>query len=321
MTDAGRVITVRTIYEQLAAVLALHWPQPYLGADTILEGDEDRPQIPTVGLLNFIHPPRVQIIGAAEADYLTTASADQRSHIFERIATGDTVLAVMADGVQPDRAMRTALDSAGIAVFETGEPTHRVSYHLRHYLGRALAQRITVHGVFLEILSLGVLLTGDPAIGKSELALELIARGHRLVADDAPEFALLGPGDLNGGCPPVLQDFLEVRGLGVLNIREMFGEAGIKRRKQLGLIIRLVRPEDPGPPEIDRLSGSRQHRSILDTALPEVTLPIAPGRNLAVLVEAACRDQLLRLQGYSSDADLVNRQQARLQNPTSEADQ
>lgn len=315
------MITVRTIYDQLAAPLALHWPEPYLGAGTKLEGDEDWSQIPTVGLLNFIHPPRVQIIGAAEADYLAAASDDHRGYIFDRISAGATILAVLADGVNLDVAMRTALYSAGIAVFETHEPGHRVSYHLRHYLGRTLAQRITVHGVFLEILSLGVLLTGDPAIGKSELALELVTRGHRLVADDAPEFALLGPGDLNGGCPPLLQDFLEVRGLGVLNIREMFGEAGIKRRKQLGLLIRLARPEDPALPETNRLSGSRQHRMILDTELPEITLPIAPGRNLAVLVEAACRDQLLRLQGYSSDADLANRQQTRLEQAAIEGNQ
>lgn len=318
MADLSEAVTVRTVFEQLAVPLALRWPEPRIGADTPLEDDDAGAHAPTVGLLNFIHPPRVQIIGAAEADYLSAASDAQRSHIFDRIATGDTTLAVLTDGLDPDPELRRRLDDAGVAVFQTGEPAHRVSYHLRHYLGRALAQRMTLHGVFLEILSLGVLLTGRPAVGKSELALELITRGHRLVADDVPEFALLGPDDLNGGCPPVLQDFLEVRGLGVLNIREMFGEAAIKRRKQLGLTIRLVRPDDPDLPETDRLSGSRRVRRILDVELPEITLPVAAGNNLAVLVEAACRDHLLRLQGYCSDTDFAGRQQARLDSAAAE---
>lgn len=318
MASSHETVTVRTVYEQLADPLALHWPEPRLGAETTLAGDESAEHIPTAGFLNFIHPPRVQIVGTAEAEYLAGASTEQRHHIFERIGTGETVLVVIADGLDPDQELRQRLDDAGVAVFETTEPGHRVSYYLRHYLGGVLAQRTTVHGVFLEILSLGVLLTGHPAVGKSELALELITRGHRLVADDAPEFALLGPDDLNGGCPSVLQDFLEVRGLGVLNIREMFGEAAIKRRKQLGLIIRLVRPDDPDLPETDRLSGTRRLRRILDVELPEITLPVAPGHNLAVLVEAACRDHLLRLQGYCSDADFTGRQQSHLDDTIAE---
>lgn len=173
-----------------------------------------------------------------------------------------------------------------------------------------MARQVVVHGVFVEILSLGVLLTGRPGVGKSELALELIARGHRLVADDATELALLGPDDLCGGCPPLLQDFLEVRGLGVLDIRAMFGEAAIKRRKRLGLIIHLLRPDDPALPEPNRLSGNRGTREILDVPVPEITLPVAPGHHLAVLVETACRDQLLRMQGYCSDQILAARQAA-----------
>lgn len=315
MADTDQTITVRAIYQQLATPLALHWPEPCLGATNCLQGQEGTTDTPAVGLLNFIRPPRVQIIGTPEANYLRAASADQKAHIVQRITRGGTLLVVLADGISADPTMRKACDGAEIAVFETGEPAPRVSYHLRHHIGRALAPRTTIHGVFLEVLNLGVLLTGDPAIGKSELALELITRGHRLIADDAPEFALLGPGDVNGGCPPVLQDFLEVRGLGVLNIREMFGEAGIKRRKQLGLIIHLIRPGNAARSQPDRLSGNRRLKSILDTDLPEITLPIAPGHTLAVLVEAACRDQLLRLQGYAGDVDLANRQQAYVNRP------
>lgn len=165
-----------------------------------------------------------------------------------------------------------------------------------------------IHGVFMEIFGVGVLLTGAPAVGKSELALELISRGHRLVADDAPEFTSLGPDGIDGGCPAVLQDFLEVRGLGILDVRAMFGEAAIKRHKRLGLIVHLVRPDDPELPAPDRLGGSRRTRAILDAHIPEITLPIAVGHNLAVLVEAACRDHLLRREGYAGDEAFARRQ-------------
>lgn len=169
-----------------------------------------------------------------------------------------------------------------------------------------------IHGVFMEIFGVGVLLTGEPAVGKSELALELISRGHRLVADDAPEFTRLDPGELEGRCPPMLRDFLEVRGLGILDIRAMFGEAAIKGDKRLELILHLVRPDDPGLPAPDRLGGSRRTREILDLPIPEITLPVAAGHNLAVLVETACRDHLLRMKGYAADEVFSQRQAAAL---------
>lgn len=309
----SHAVTVRTVVDALAPALALRWHGAPTGGDNRLDQPAGGETVPKVGYLNFIHPPRVQIIGAAEADYLRQASPALRDHIIDRVRSGDTAMIVIADGMVLEEPHALALQSAGIALLATDIPAHKVSYRMRHYLSQALARRITVHGVFLEILSIGLLLTGRPAVGKSELALELITRGHRLVADDAPEFALLGPDDLNGGCPPVLQDFLEVRGLGVLNIRAMFGEAAIKRRKQLGLIINLLRPDDPDLPVTDRLSGSRRERDILEVGIPEITLPVAPGHNLAVLVEAACRDHLLRQQGHRSDEIFAARQAAHMQ--------
>lgn len=160
----------------------------------------------------------------------------------------------------------------------------------------------------MEILGVGVLLTGAPAVGKSELALELISRGHRLVADDAPEFYPFGADAVSGACPAVLQDFLEVRGLGILDIRAMFGEAAVGPGRKLDLIVHLVRPGDPDLPTPDRIGGSRRHRDILDARIPEITLPVAAGHNLAVLVETACRDYLLRMQGYAADEAFAERQ-------------
>ncbi|MES1942837.1 HPr kinase [Salinisphaera sp. PC39] len=306
-------ISVARIHAQVGEALQWRWRREPAGGDRPLRtGAMGRGHVPMVGYFNFIHPPRVQVVGAPEADYLAGADPAERRRILARVAAADTAMMVLADDCRLEDAWLDPLHDAGIAVFDTAVSAHRVAYRLRHFLGRALARQVTIHGVFMEILSLGVLLTGEPAVGKSELALELISRGHRLVADDAPEFALLGPDDLNGGCPPLLQDFLEVRGLGILNIRAMFGEAAIKRRKQLGLIVNLVRPTDPALPVPDRLGGSRRTRDILEVRTPEITLPVAAGHNLAVLVEAACRDHLLRMQGYAGDEAFAERQAAAL---------
>lgn len=305
----ARRVSVESVFDQLATSLGLRWPSPGRGGQATLGSVRlSGRRVPMVGYLNFIHPPQVQVIGEPETAYLDSIGEQQLTHTLDRLTAGATRLVVIADGRSLAAPARAALDTAGIAVFETAASAHRVAYRLRHYLGEALARQITLHGVFLEVLSIGLLLTGEPGVGKSELALELVNRGHRLVADDAPEFALLGPDDLNGGCPPVLQDFLEVRGLGILNIRAMFGEAAIKRRKQLGLIIRLVRPESGAAATPDRLTGTRTLRNLLDVEIPEITLPIAVGHNLAVLVEAACRDHLLRMQGKRSDEAFAERQ-------------
>lgn len=307
--DASRRIAIDVLYERLAGSLELHWPEPAIGASGTLGATEHGGwRVPTVGYLNFIHPPQVQIVGKPESAYLNGITEALAGHLYQRATGGATQLVVVADNQCLPNDLHEALRTAGIAVFTTPASAHRVAYHLRHYLGETLAPQITLHGVFLEVLSIGLLLVGDPGVGKSELALELVNRGHRLVADDAPEFLLLGPDDLNGGCPPLLQDFLEVRGLGILNIRAMFGEAAIKRRKQLGLIIRLVRGGAEAGPAPDRLTGARTARRLLDTSIPEITLPVAVGHNLSVLVEAAARDHLLRMQGQHSDEQFAARQ-------------
>ena len=164
-----------------------------------------------------------------------------------------------------------------------------------------------VHGDLLEVLGLGVLITGASGTGKSELALELISRGHRLIADDAPELCRIAGDIIEGRCPPHLQGFLEVRGLGILNIRRLFGDSAITLNKPVQLIIHLVRAGEAGGADEFRLQGTRGYRRILDVPIPEISLPIAPGRNLAVLVECAVRDYLQRLQGYLADQDLAER--------------
>lgn len=312
--SAGSTLTIADIEQSLGATLDLKWYAHQAGANRSLDSSDDDDQpVPLVGYLNLIRPPQIQIVGHAELTYLQSTDSLQYAHALSRITSGDTAAIIAAGGCQLNKKLLDALYHADIAVLSSTLPGHKIAYHLGHFLGRTLARQITIHGVFLEILSLGVLITGKPGVGKSELALELINRGHSLVADDAPEFLLLGPGDLNGGCPPLLQDFLEVRGLGILDIRAMFGEAAIKRRKQLGLIIHLVRHDKRAIPAPDRLAGDRRAHDILEVKIPEITLPVAAGHNLSVLVEAACRDHLLRMQGYRSNEAFAQRQASSMQ--------
>ncbi len=173
---------------------------------------------------------------------------------------------------------------------------------------------LTMHGVFLDVLGVGVLLIGASGIGKSEVGLSLINRGHRLIADDAVLFHLSGTQTLMGSCPELLQDFLEVRGLGILNIRVMFGDTAIKESKRLQLVVKLVAMNDAELQQIDRLYGIYRTRVILNVPIPEVTIPVAPGRNVSILVEGAVRNQVLKNTGYDASQEFINRQNQVMEN-------
>lgn len=178
---------------------------------------------------------------------------------------------------------------------------------------------ITLHGVFMDVMGTGVLLSGQSGIGKSELALGLINHGHRLIADDSVIIEKSQKDDkLIGRCPAVLQDFLEVRGLGILNIRAMFGDTAIKENKALQLIVNIIQVQEHELHQIDRLHGLNTQHDILGTLIPGVSIPVAPGRNLAVLVEGAVRNHMLRLTGYQASKEFTARQQSYIQSQTQE---
>ena len=172
-----------------------------------------------------------------------------------------------------------------------------------------------MHGVFMEIVGVGILITGASGIGKSELALDLLSRGHRLIADDAPEFHRADPGIIIGSCPPVLRDFLEVRGLGVLNIRSMFGESAVKQTQRLQLTVELVKMADEQLNQAQRLTTARQTHDVLGAPIHKVTLPVTPGRHLAVVVECAARNQILLNQGYDAFDAFSAQQHASMEQP------
>jgi HPr kinase/phosphorylase len=302
-------IRARDVFEQLGESLALSWVAGQRGADRVLESVETVARRPSLaGYLNIIYPNKVQILGTEELTWLDALDSRQRWETIEKIMQfRPLALVVSKDQPCPDD-LRRAAEESDTPLWRSPRRGHELFNHLQYHLARKLAPRVTLHGVFMEIYSIGVLITGESGSGKSELALELITRGHRLVADDAPEFTQIAPDVLDGTCPELLQDMLELRGLGVLNIRQMFGDTAVKRNKYLRLVVHLTRPQlEPTPAGIERLTGDLGMRHVLDLDVPMITLPVMPGRNLAVLTEAATRMHILRAKGVDPAAAFMAR--------------
>ena len=303
------LVTTRTLFEALSDRLKLKWVAGDAGGRSPLKGDlAETVGQPPVGHLNCIHPNRVQVIGRADSAYLKQLNDAAYRETLGRLFSARPAAILFADGVEAEEAFIRKAEEQHTPLLSSPLDDEQLVSDLQHYFTHALAQRLNVHGVFLEVMGMGVLLTGEAAVGKSELALELITRGHRLIADDAPEFARIAPDVLLGTCPHLLREFLEVRGLGILNIRAMFGDSVIKQQKYLRLIIHLQRMSDKELARMDRLEGSHSRVELLGVSVPKITVPVASGRNLAILVEAAVRHHILSLKGYDARQVFVDRQ-------------
>jgi HPr kinase/phosphorylase len=262
-----------------------------------------------VGYLNYIHPYRVQIVGRREVAYLNANTSEDQERRISRIVTLEPPVLIVADAqTAPDRLVAMC-DRAEIPLFVTRESAGHVIDVVRGYLGRHFADRTTRHGVFMDILGLGVLLTGESGLGKSELGLELISRGHGLVADDAVDIYRISQTALEGRCPELLQNLLEVRGIGLLDIKAIFGETAVRRKMKLQLIVHLVRSETLER-EFERLPYEPLYEDVLEIGVRKVVIAVDAGRNLAVLVEAAVRNTILQLRGIDTYQEFIRRHQA-----------
>ncbi len=259
-----------------------------------------------IGFLNLIHPNRIQIIGEEEARWLDSLDAKTRWETVARIFDAQPAALIVASGLEIADDLEKGARETGTPLIASTHPAWELVSYLEHHVSRHLARRTTLHGVFMEVFTIGVLITGQPCTGKSELALELISRGHRLIADDAPEFTQIMPDVIEGSCPAVLRDCLEVRGLGVLNVRRMFGDSAVKTSKYLRLIVNLHLPDEAAQ-RGDRLHGNTESRRVLELDIPQINLPVLAGRNLAVIAEAAVRDFMLRMKGFDAAAEFVER--------------
>ena len=263
-----------------------------------------------VGYLNYIHPYRVQLVGTREVAYLTAnVSPDVVERRIQRIVTLEPPVIIVADGQHPPDRLVALCDRAEIPLFVTEQPAGYVIDVVRASLSQRLAERTTRHGVFMDILGLGVLLTGESGLGKSELGLELISRGHGLVADDAVDLYRISQNTLEGRCPELLMNLLEVRGIGLLDIKAIFGETAVRRKMRLKLIVHLVRKETLER-EFERLPYEPLHETILGVPVLKAVIAVDAGRNLAVLVEAAVRNTILQLRGIDTYKEFIARHQA-----------
>ncbi len=258
-----------------------------------------------VGHLNMIHPGRIQVIGLEELDYYQQLDPKHRLQHLNTLAADKVPAIIMATGTLAPPDLLQYCQQHRIPLLATSLDAAHLIDLLRIYLGKRLAPYTTIHGVFMDVLGLGVLITGESGLGKSELALELISRGHGLVADDAVEVLRAAPNFIEGQCPTLLQNLLEVRGLGLLDIRTIFGETSVRRKMKIKLVVHLVRASADS---FERLPTQELYQEILGLPIRRVMIHVAAGRNLAVLVEAAVRNTILQLRGIDTMSDFIERQ-------------
>ncbi|MDP1537288.1 MAG: HPr(Ser) kinase/phosphatase [Burkholderiales bacterium] len=302
-------VSIARLFEQTREKLQLTWVAGRDGAGKGIVSELTKDSSKgLVGHLNFIHPNLIQVLGDSEVNYLNDLDPAECRSMLRHATTRDLACFIIAGANPTPPALSEIAEATATPLFSSPIPSVELMWILRPQLARFLAESSTIHGVFLDVLGVGVLLTGDSGVGKSELALELISRGSGLIADDVVELYRLGPESIEGRCPAVLRDFLEVRGLGVLNIRSIFGEAALRPRKNVQLIVHLERPSGSDPAYLDRLPLKPGTELLMGVPTHKVTIPVAAGRNLAVLTEAAVRSHVLQMRGIDSTREFIERQ-------------
>jgi HPr kinase/phosphorylase len=307
-------VNIRQLFEDKQARLALSRVAGMDGTNHIIDSEEVLASNQgLIGHLNLIHPNWVQVLSNTELDYLRNISEIDREHAFAQIERGGTACLIVAGANDIPAELIAFANRTHIPLFSSPKPSVHLMWLVRHYLAKELADSTTRHGVFLDVLGVGVMITGESAVGKSELGLELITRGNGLVADDIVELHRIAPDTLEGRCPALLRDFLEVRGLGMLNIRTMFGETAVRRKKSLKLVVHLHRPPCGDVSQMERLPLNATHQEILGVNISTVNIPVIAGRNLAVLVEAAARNFVLQQRGIHTTKEFITRHEQLMQ--------
>jgi HPr kinase/phosphorylase len=257
------------------------------------------------GFDEYLQPGRVLVFGESEVRFLDSLEQEVRLQALEAVFTHEVPCVLITGGWEPPADLRLGAERAQVPLLRTAVATPLAIAKFTAVLEDALAVREVIHGVLMDILGLGVLIVGESGIGKSECALDLVVRGHRLVADDTVEIHRRGEKDVIGTCPELTRHHMEVRGLGVINIRDLFGVASTRVNKRLELVVQLERWDQNR--EYDRLGLEDSYYDLIGVRLPLVRMPVAPGRSVAILVEVAVRNQILRARGRHAARDLVAR--------------
>ncbi len=299
-------LTIQTIFDDNRDTLQLGWFAGFSGGGKQIT-DDATASSDQVGHLNLIHPGRIQVLGHQELNYFQKLSPGSRANLIKELVAGNPPALIVAQGLESPQVFLDTCDDNNIPLFSTPLPAAQVIDYLRVYLSKKLAPQVTMHGVFMDVLGVGVLITGESGLGKSELGLELISRSHGLVADDAVEFSRIAPNMIEGRCPEILQNLLEVRGLGLLDIKAIFGETSVRRKMRLKLIVHLVK-RSTLEENYERLPIDSQTQDVLGLQIKKVVIPVAAGRNIAVLLEAAVRNTILQLRGINTLEEFMERQ-------------
>ena len=305
-------LSTQQLFNDNCETLELSWFAGCSGGERLISGDTSS-AADQVGHLNLIHPGRIQILGHQELEYYQKLKPRSRRYHISELMTGEPPALIVAQSFETPPDIIKACEEKNVPLFSTPLPAAHVIDYLRVYLSKKLALGINMHGVFMDVLGVGVLITGDSGLGKSELGLELVSRGHGLVADDAVEFSRIAPDVIEGRCPPLLRNLLEVRGLGLLDVKTIFGETAVRRKMRLKLIVHLVR-RNALHEHTERLPFESQTQEILGLDIRKVVIPVAAGRNIAVLLEAAVRNTILQLRGIDTLQEFMERQRRAMDN-------
>ena len=276
----------------------------------ICDADLNRPGLQLAGYYEYFAPTRIQLLGKAEIFYLRGRTAEEREAALERLlGSGIPAVIVCHRQTAPEECLAAARRH-NVSVFETDLDTSEFSAQLIGWLRYHLAPRQTIHGVLVEVHGEGLLITGDSGIGKSETALELVKRGHRLIADDAVELRRVSRVALEGTAPELIRYYMEVRGIGVVNVQTLYGAGAVKPRVNVDLLVALEAWDDNR--YYDRLGDGTEETEILGVRVPKITVPVRPGRNLAVILELAAMNNREKKSGRNAAAELVRRVDAQV---------
>jgi len=311
--------TVRQLFDDNRESLELSWivdeaveadPEARAKNDSLLK-DAHLSATDLIGYFNLIHPNRIQVVGSREVEYFAKLSPKRRGNWLADLGDHPPPAIIYGDGHLPSQEFLQACENARIALIASKRPAVTIIEAIRAYLAKTLADRCTMHGVLMDVLGIGILITGESGLGKSELGLELISRGHGLVADDVVDLARVGPNTIEGHCPRLLANLLEVRGLGLLDIKTIFGETAVRRKMRLRMIVHLVK-HSTLEEKYQRLPLDVLTENVLGIDVRKVVIPVGLGRNIAVLVEAAVRNTILQLRGVDTLGDFVTRHSAEI---------
>lgn len=300
-------ISVKELVEKAPANLAL---EIIAGAEGVSSNFLTSARVQKLGLalagfMHYVHRGRLQLVGQSEVSYLEQLGEEKRQLAMDNLSLEKITCILVTKNLNPPEELIEIANNSRIPLLRTPLVSSQAINTIVSFLQEVLSPNATLHGVLLDLYGLGVLLTGDSGMGKSECALDLISRGHRLVSDDVIELKRVGENKIIGRAPELLKEHLEIRGLGIINIRDLFSVSAISDSKEISLCIRFERWDEGS--DVDRLGVDRRTENILDVELPLFVIPVSPGRNLATLVETAVRVHLLRMRGYDSARELVER--------------